>query len=84
MQMKLLAISNMDFYVVDQRLIKFSVSGRYWKEWEYNFTVHQLFIDFKKPHDAVKSEELYNILIEYRIPKKLTGLTEICLNETYN
>jgi hypothetical protein len=30
---------------------------------EYNGTVHQLFIDFKKAYDSVKREALYNILI---------------------
>jgi hypothetical protein len=28
------------------------------KKWEYNGTVHQLFIDFKKAHDSVKREGL--------------------------
>jgi hypothetical protein len=47
MLMKLLGITNVDFGIIDQQLIKFSVSGRYWrKKWEYNGTVHQLFIDF--------------------------------------
>jgi hypothetical protein len=34
------------------------------KIWKCNETVHQLFIDFKKAHDSVKKEVLYNILIE--------------------
>jgi hypothetical protein len=34
------------------------------KEWEYNETVHQIFIDFKKAYDSVRREVLYNILIE--------------------
>jgi hypothetical protein len=34
------------------------------KKWEYNGTVHQLFIDFKKAYDSVKREVLYNILLE--------------------
>jgi hypothetical protein len=33
------------------------------KRWEYNETVHQLFIDFKKVYDSVRREVLYNILI---------------------
>jgi hypothetical protein len=33
------------------------------KKWECNGTVHQLFIDFKKAYDSVRSEVLYNILI---------------------
>jgi hypothetical protein len=35
------------------------------KKWEYNGTVHQLFIDFKKAYDSVRREALYNILIEF-------------------
>jgi hypothetical protein len=34
------------------------------KKWEYNETVHQLFVDFKKAYDSVRREVLYNILIE--------------------
>jgi hypothetical protein len=46
--------------------------------------VHQLFIDFKKTYDLVKREVLYNILLEYDIPKKLVRLIKMCLNETYS
>jgi hypothetical protein len=28
------------------------------KEWEYNGTVHKLFIDFKKAYDSFSGEEL--------------------------
>jgi hypothetical protein len=41
------------------------------KTWEYNDTVHQLFISFKKAYDSVRREVLYNILIESGIPMKL-------------
>jgi hypothetical protein len=52
------------------------------KEWEYNETVHQLFIDFKKAYDSVRREILYNILIEFGIPMKLVRVIKMCLNET--
>ena len=45
--------------------------------------MHQLFIDFKKAYDSVRSEALYNILIEFVIPKKLVRLIKMCLTETY-
>jgi hypothetical protein len=45
---------------------------------------HQLFIDFKKDYDSVKGEVLYNILLQFGIPKKLVKLIKMCLNETYN
>jgi hypothetical protein len=54
------------------------------KKWEHNETVHQLFIDFKKTYDSVKREVLYNILLEYGIPKKLVRLIKMCLNEIYS
>jgi hypothetical protein len=44
------------------------------KKWEYNGKVHQLFIDFKKAYDSIKKEVLYNILVEFGIPKKLVRL----------
>jgi hypothetical protein len=46
--------------------------------------VHQLFIDFKKACDSVKKEVLYNILLEFCVPKKLVRLIKMCLNETYS
>ncbi|KAJ4428262.1 hypothetical protein ANN_24279 [Periplaneta americana] len=54
------------------------------KKWEYKGTVHQLFIDFKKAYDSVKREVLYNILIEFGIPKKLVRLIKMYLSETYS
>jgi hypothetical protein len=53
------------------------------KKWEYNETVHQPFVDFKKAYDSVWSEVLYNTLIQFWVPMKLVRLFKICLNETY-
>ena len=44
------------------------------KKWEYNEAVHQLFIDFKKVYNSVRREVLYNIRMEFGIPKKLIRL----------
>jgi len=38
--------------------------------------VDQLFIDIKKAYDSVRREVLYNILIEFGIPKKLVRLVK--------
>jgi hypothetical protein len=46
--------------------------------------VQRLFIDFKKAYDSIKREVLYNILLEFGIPKKLIKLIKMCLNETYS
>jgi hypothetical protein len=50
--------------------------------WRNNGTVQQLFTDFKKTSDSVRREALYNIVIEFGIPRKLVVPIKICLNET--
>jgi hypothetical protein len=40
------------------------------KKWEYDETVHQLFIDFKKVYDAVLVKVLCSILILFFEPVK--------------
>jgi hypothetical protein len=54
------------------------------KKWEYNWTMHQLFIDFKKAYNSIKREVLYNIMLEFYISKKVARLIKMCLNETYS
>jgi hypothetical protein len=54
------------------------------KKWEYNGTVHQLFLHFKKAYDSVRREVLYNILTELGIPRELIGLIKMRLNKTYS
>jgi hypothetical protein len=54
------------------------------KKWEYNGTVHQLFIDSKKAYDSVTSEVLYNIIIEFRITRNLVGLIKTLLDGIYS
>jgi hypothetical protein len=54
------------------------------KKRECNGVVYQLFVDFKKAYDSVKTEVLYNIQLEFNIPKKLVRLIKMCLNKTYS
>jgi hypothetical protein len=43
---------------------------------------YQLFIDFKKAYDSVRREVLYNIPMEFGVPKKLVRLIhKMCLTE---
>jgi hypothetical protein len=77
-------IISVGFDVKDQLLIKFSAFARYWRKLEYNVTVHQLFIDFKKVYDSVTREVLYNILIEFGVRMKLVRLIKMCQNEMYS
>jgi hypothetical protein len=51
---------------------------------EYNETVHQLFINFKKAYDSMRREVLYNILTEVGVPVKLVRFIKMCLHETYS
>jgi hypothetical protein len=48
--------------------------------------VHQLpvFIYFTKAYDSVRTEILYNILIELGTSKNLIRLIKMCQNETYS
>ena len=41
-----------------------------------------MYIDFKKAYDSVRMEVLYNILMEFWIPKELIRLIKMCLTET--
>ena len=59
--------------------------GKYWrKNGNKNEAVHQLFINFEKAYDSVRREVLYNILIEFGIPRKLVRLIKMCVKETYS
>jgi hypothetical protein len=68
------------FDVTDQVLISSFAFVNYWKKWEYNVTVHQLFIDFKKAYDSVRREVLYNILIESDGLKEEDALSPLLFN----
>jgi hypothetical protein len=54
------------------------------KKWEYDETVHQLFIDFKKGYDSVGREVLSNILIKSGVPIQMVRQIKMSLNEMYS
>jgi hypothetical protein len=84
MQTKLLGTTNSAFSVIGRLIRLFYIRQILEKKWEYNHTVLQLFIDFKKAYDSVRRVALYNILNDFGIPRKLVGLIKMCLNETYS
>jgi hypothetical protein len=46
--------------------LRYSAFTRYWrKNWEYNGTVLELFIDIEKAYKPIRREVLYNILFEF-------------------
>jgi hypothetical protein len=59
----------------------FSIPQILERKWEYNEAVHHLFTDFKRQYDSVMREVLYNILIEFGIPRKLVRLIKMCLSK---
>jgi len=52
------------------------------KCYEYNITLHQLFVDFKQVYDSINSEKLILILEEFKIPRKLINLIGMTLRNT--
>jgi hypothetical protein len=83
--MKLMGIISVGFDVTRSPTDQiFSIHQILEKKWEYNETVHQLFIDLKKAYDLVRREVMYSIFIEFGVPMKLLRLIKMCLNEMYS
>jgi hypothetical protein len=83
--MKSLGIISVGFNVTVQNTDQiFCICQILEKKWEYNERVHQLFIDFKRTYDSVRTEVLYNILTEFGVTMKLDRFIKMCLNETYS
>lgn len=52
------------------------------KAWEFNITIHQLFVDFKQAYDSIERAALFVILEEFGIPRKLINLVKATLTNT--
>jgi len=75
--MKSVVIISADSITIDQVLISFYVSGISEKKWQYNGSVHHLFIDFKKVYDSLRRKVVYNNLNEFRTHKKFACIRYI-------
>ena len=47
------------------------------KFWEYNQSVHYLFIDFQKACDSIHRDMLQKCMEEFKIPKKLISVQHV-------
>ena len=75
----------MAFVAAFRLLIIYSAFAKYLKKkWEYNEEFQQLFMDFKKAYDSVRKEVLYEILIEFGIPRKPVTSIKMSMTETYS
>jgi hypothetical protein len=64
-------------------LILILISGRYWgKSGSIIIQYTSYLYISRKPKNSVSGEVVYDILIEFEIPRKLVGLNKICLKET--
>jgi hypothetical protein len=52
------------------------------KCYEYNISLHQLFIDYKQAYDSVNRNKLFVTMKEFGIPTKIVHLTKMTLRET--
>jgi hypothetical protein len=75
--MELLGTISVDFGVTNQLLMRFLYLSDTGKKLEYNGTLLQLFIDFKKSYVSTRKEVLYIILIEFWVPMKLFRLIKL-------
>jgi hypothetical protein len=81
--MKLLGIISVGFDVTDQLLTRPFAFITYWGK---NGSTMRQYISYlyKKAYDLVRTDVLYNILIEFGVPMRLVRLIKMCFNETYS
>ena len=76
-----MGIINVDSDAIGRLLITYFAFVKYWRK---NGNTMKLYTEFKKTYDSVRREVLYNILIEFGVPKKLVRLVKMCLTKMYS
>jgi hypothetical protein len=72
---EIVGVISVGFNITHQLLIRYSCICQILEQkWEYNVTVHQLFIDFKIACDSVRRKEQHYIFTESGGPLKLFRL----------
>jgi sorting nexin-29 len=54
------------------------------KSYEYNISLHQLYIDFKQAFGSNGQSQIIEAMKEFSKPAKLITLTKVTLSRTYN
>jgi hypothetical protein len=81
MQRKLLGIINADFDATGQLLIIYSACAKFLrKKMGIQCSNAAVFTDFMIACHSIRTDVMYNILIESGIPIKLVRLIKMCLN----
>ena len=66
----------MDSYATGRLLIIYSAFVKYWRKNRNTINSASALYRLKKAYDSVRREVLYNILIEFGIPKKFVRLVK--------
>jgi len=70
-------------FILNSNTLLFSTILLLKKFYEYNKDMHILFVDFKQAYDSIDREQLWTALRNFRIPKKLVKLVEMCNQQTF-
>jgi hypothetical protein len=65
-------------------LIRYSAFIKRKQKIEYNRTIRQPYIDWRKAYDSIGSEVLHNILTKFSFAMKLIRLLKVYLNKAYS
>jgi hypothetical protein len=60
----------------------FTVENLLEKAWEHNVEIHQIFVDFQKAYDSIRTDRIYTIMAHFGIPNKLIRLTKATMEDS--